>query len=294
MPELSSTSKKLLCNEVKCRWVIGPHDPTQCNANQICFYEQMYGAGNTSGLLLSETLRFPEGDVVDVAVGCSILSSGVPEGIFDDNKTVSSELLLYRDSSNSGTGDGGIISYTKFRNNPELQGFEQFEEYYYLNLRKISVGGNRVKIPHRVLVGGADGNSVTIIDSGSTFTTMDNPIYDLVEQEFVIQMSKGNCNRATYAESPEGFRLCYAAIGGKPPVFPELMFHFKGGAKLSLPMADYFSQVEPGVACMMIFPSGLNVSIGPSIIIGNYQQQDIYVEYDLENGRFGFEKKKCN
>lgn len=95
------------------------------------------------------------------------------------------------------------------------------------------------------MVAGADGNGGTIIDYGSTFTTMDNPIYDPVEKEFEIQMYKGNCNRATYAESPEGFRICYAAIGGKVSMFPELTFHFKGGAKLSLPMADYFSQVEP-------------------------------------------------
>nr|KAJ0217703.1 hypothetical protein LSAT_V11C300125900 [Lactuca sativa] len=291
---MDTRSSLLICNDVKCGWVIGPHDPIPCNANHICFYEQMYVVGNTSGLLLSKTLHFPERDMVDFTVGCSILSSGVPDGIigfgrgfqsllcllshqFDDNKTVSIELLLYRDSSNFGTwdGDGSIISYTKFRN-PKLQGFEQFEEYYYLNLRKITIGG-------------ADGNGGTIIDYGSTFTTMDNPIYDPVEKEFEIQMYKGNCNRATYAESPEGFRICYAAIGGKVSMFPELTW-------CEIVTADGRLLLPGGarVTCMTIFPSSLNVSIGPSIIIGNYQQRDIYVEYDLENGRFGFEKKKCN
>ncbi|XP_023763091.1 probable aspartyl protease At4g16563 [Lactuca sativa] len=311
MPKHSSSVKILGCNNTKCGWVSRTPETIQCNATkQVCSYEQVYGSGLTAGVLLSETLHLLEGDVTDFAVGCSVLSAGLPEGIlgfgrrpdslpaqmglkkfsyclvshqFDDNQTVSSELVLYRDSSSSGAGDGGMmISYTKFLKNPS-----RFEGFYYLSLQKITIGGKDVNIPDRLLVPGSDGNGGTIIDSGTTFTIMDYPIYDLVAKEFEVQMYKYKRINTTDKESP----LCYT-IGDKPPVFPELMFDFEGGAKLSLPMADYFSQVEPGVACMTILPIKLNG--GPSIIIGNYQQQDIYVEYDLENGRFGFVKKKCN
>ncbi|KAL7609912.1 hypothetical protein Lser_V15G11941 [Lactuca serriola] len=310
MPKHSSSVKILGCNNTKCGWVSQTPD-TKCNTTkQVCSYGQAYGSMLTAGVLLSETLHFPEGDVTDFAVGCSILSAGAPEGIlgfgrrpdslpaqmglkkfsyclvshqFDDKQSVSSELVLYRGSSSSGAGDGGMmISYTKFLRNPS-----RFQDFYYLNLQKITIGGKDVNIPYRFLVPGIDGNGGTIIDSGTTFTIMDHAIYDLVAKEFEVQMYKYKRVNITKKESP----LCYT-IGGKPPVFPELMFDFEGGAKLSLPMADYFSQVKPGVACMTILP--VTLRSGPSIIIGNYQQQDIYVEYDLENGRFGFKKKKCN
>ncbi|KAI3502672.1 hypothetical protein L1887_30892 [Cichorium endivia] len=311
MPQLSSSAKILGCNDEKCQLVrASTPGIILCSSKKNCYYEQGYAIGNTSGLLLSETLHFPEGDVTDFAVGCSTSSTRPPLGLvgfgrgreslpaqmglkkfsyclvshqFDDDETVSSELVLVRGSSNSGAGEGGI-RYTKFRKNPAF-----FNEYYYLNLRNITVGGTRVEIPYGFLVPQSDGNGGTIIDSGTTFTTMDEPIYNLVAKEFENQMSM--YNRDTYVESQSGFPLCFD-IKGKKPVYPELMFHFKGGAKLSLPMADNFVQVGEA-ACMTIVSIGLDSSIGPSIIIGNYQQQDIYMEYDLENGygRLGFKKE---
>ncbi|KAI3502671.1 hypothetical protein L1887_30891 [Cichorium endivia] len=307
MPKLSSSAKILGCNDKKCDLVLA----RKCNSKQNCSYHERYGSGMTSGFLLSETLHFPEGDVMDFAVGCSKLTTGIEEGIVgfgrgheslpsqmglkkfsyclvSYNETVSSELVLFRDSSNSGAGEGDI-SYTKFRKNPVSP---PYNVYYYLNLRKITVGGKRVKIPYRFLVPQSDGNhhinGGTIIDSGTTFTMMDSPIYDPVAKEFENQMSM--YQRVIYAESPD--ILCFD-IGGKLPVFPELMFHFKGGAKLSLPMADYFEEVEPSKVCMTILSNGPASGSGPSIIIGNIQQQNIYMEYDLENGRLGFKKKIC-
>ncbi|KAL7613248.1 probable aspartyl protease At4g16563 [Lactuca sativa] len=319
IPKLSSSAKIIGCNNTKCGWVFGSTDPIRCNGDQICpAYMLQYGSGSTSGLLLSETMDFDEGDVNDFLVGCSILSTRQPSGIagfgrgssslpvqmglkkfsycllshrFDDTP-VSSKLVLVRNSSNSGAGDSGI-SYTKFHKNP-MSSTAAFQEYYYVTLRKITVGGKTVKIPYGFLVPGSDGNGGTIIDSGTTFTFMDSHVYDLVAKEFENQMSK--YKRAADVESESGLRPCFD-IAGKPAEFPELMFHFKGGAKLSLPLADYFSFLgDSGVLCMTIVSSNLvgsNSRIGPSIIIGNYQQQNIYLEYDLENGRLGFKKQIC-
>ncbi|KAI3502676.1 hypothetical protein L1887_30898 [Cichorium endivia] len=320
MPKLSSSAKIRKCNDKKCRLVrTSTPDIIRCSGKENCFYEQEYADGGiTSGLLLSETLHFPEGDVTNFAVGCSNLSTrlllpvgtvGFGRGLeslpsqmglkkfaycmvshrFND-RPVSSELVLVRDSSNSGAGDGGI-SYTEFRKNPS-----EFKEFYYLDLLKITVGGKRVNIPYGFLVPGSDGYGGTVIDSGSTFTMMDVPVYDLVAKEFENQIFM--YKRAADVESKTGLRPCFH-IGSKPPVFPKLMFHFKGGANLSLPMADYFwpqGAAWPAVSCMTIIPSnffGSNSSAGPSIIIGNHQQQNIYVEYDLENQRLGFKKKIC-
>ncbi|KAL4578297.1 hypothetical protein LXL04_014418 [Taraxacum kok-saghyz] len=319
IPKLSSSAKIIGCKNKKCGWVFGSTDPIQCNGNQICpAYMLQYGSGSTSGLLLSETLDFNEGDATDFLVGCSILSTRQPSGIAGfgrgsaslpvqmglkkfsyclvshkyDDAPVSSDLILVRSSSNSDTGGTGI-RYTKFHKNP-VGSRSSFQEYYYVNLRKITVGGKTVKIPYGYLVPGSDGNGGTIIDSGTTFTFMDGHVYDMVAKEFENQMSK--YKRAVNVESESGLRPCFD-IAGKDAEFPELMFHFKGGAKLSLPLADYFSFLDDsGVLCMTIVSSngvGSGSKTGPSIIIGNYQQQNIYLEYDLENGRLGFKKQIC-
>ncbi|KAL8201619.1 hypothetical protein R6Q57_010766 [Mikania cordata] len=319
IPKLSSSVKILGCSNKKCGWVFGSTDPVQCNGKEICpAYIIQYGSGSTSGLMLSETLKFPEGDVTDFVVGCSIISTRQPSGIagfgrgpaslpvqmglkkfsyclvshrFDD-KPVSSDLLLVRRSSGSSTKDIGV-SYTKFHKNP-VTSRTFFADYYYLNLRKITVGGKPVKISYDFLVPGSDGNGGTIIDSGTTFTFMDEHVHNLVAKEFENLLSK--YHRAVDVEKMSGLRPCFN-ITGKSVEWPELMFHFKGGAKLTLPMADYFSYLgDSGVLCMTIVSSnrvGSGPRTGPSIIIGNYQQQNIYLEYDLEKERLGFKKQIC-
>lgn len=76
---------------------------------------------------------------------------------------------------------------------------------------------------------------------------------------------------------------------------PELKFHFKGGVEMSLPLENYFSIVgESDVICLtMVTDSGLESSIGPSIILGNFQMQNFFVEFDLKNEKFGFRHQVC-
>ncbi|KAK9062435.1 hypothetical protein SSX86_019621 [Deinandra increscens subsp. villosa] len=324
IPKLSSSAKIIGCGNKKCGWVFGSTDRVQCNGKDTCpAYMIQYGSGSTSGLMLSETLKFSEGDVADFAVGCSIVSNRQPSGLagfgrgpaslpvqmglksfsyclvshrFDDTP-VSSELVLTRGPSTSGvsdtTEDAGM-SYTRFQKNPVSSGLA-FKDYYYLTLRKITVGGKTVKIPYGFLVPGSDGNGGTIIDSGTTFTFMDDHVHNLVATEFEHQLSK--YTRAADVEQMSGLRPCFNVTGGKFPQFPELMFHFKGGAKLSLPVADYFSILgDTDALCMTVVSNkliGSGPKNGPSIIIGNYQQQNIYLEYDLEKGRLGFKKQIC-
>lgn len=204
---------------------------------------------------------------------------------------MSSDLVLY------GSGEHkteGVISYTPFLKNPSNSS-SAFREYYYVLLRKVTVGGKRVKIPYKYLVPGPNGNGGTIVDSGSTFTFMEKPVYEAVTEEFVKQM--GSYRRVKEIENQTGLKPCFDISREKTVNFPELVFHFKGGAKMALPFPNYFALVSSsGIVCLTVVTNGAvgpEFSAGPAVILGSFQQQNFYVEYDLKNERFGFRRQSC-
>ncbi|XP_043713939.1 probable aspartyl protease At4g16563 isoform X2 [Telopea speciosissima] len=323
IPKLSSSSKIIGCQNPKCGWLHNSDVKSRCsgcepnsrNCSQMCpNYIIIYGSGSTAGILLSETLDFPEKKKPNFVVGCSIFSAREPSGIagfgrgpsslpsqlrlktfsycllshsLDDTKE-SSLLVLNGDDKTTG------ISYTPFVKNPTT-GNPAFSVYYYVGLKKITVGGKTVKIPYNYLSLGSEGNGGTIIDSGSTFTFMEKQVFDLVAREFETQVK--TYKRALHIEALSGLRPCFGVSAEKNVSLPELVFHFKGGAKMALPLANYYSFVgNTGVVCMTVVTEGLvgtEISVGPSIILGNYQQQNFHVEYDLENQRLGFRQQSC-
>uniref|UniRef100_A0A1J3EEU6 Aspartic proteinase nepenthesin-2 n=1 Tax=Noccaea caerulescens TaxID=107243 RepID=A0A1J3EEU6_NOCCA len=328
VPKNSTSSKIIGCQNPKCQFIFGPNvkcrgcDPNTRNCTVSCPpYILQYGLGSTAGILLTEKLDFPDLTVPDFVVGCSIISTRQPAGIagfgrgleslpsqmklkrfshclvsrrFDD-MNVSTDLDLDTGSGhNSGTKTPGL-SYTPFRNNPNVSN-TAFLEYYYLNLRRIFVGSKRVKIPYKFLAPGTDGNGGSIVDSGSTFTFMEQPVFELVAEEFATQMS--NYTREKDIEKTTGLGPCFNIAGKGSVTVPELIFEFKGGAKMELPLSNYFSFVGSADNVCLMVVSDKTVSptggrSGPAIIIGSFQQQNYHVEYDLENDRFGFAKKKC-
>ncbi|KAK4414783.1 putative aspartyl protease [Sesamum alatum] len=323
IPRSSSSSRIVGCKNPKCRWVFPGVQCKECEGNptactEFCPpYIIQYGSGSTTGLLLSETLLFPEKPVNNFVVGCSIFSSRQPSGIagfgrgpeslpaqmglkrfsyclvshrFDDTP-VSSDLVLV---SGAAAGKGSATNYTPFRKNPSSSN-PAYQDYYYVTLRKITVGGVNVKAPYKFLVPDSDGNGGTIVDSGTTFTFMENPVFELVAQQFEKQVGK-NYSRATEVENQSGLRPCFNISGENSVILPQLSFHFKGGAEMVLPLADYFSFFDDSVICMTIVTNSAaegEVGPGPAIILGNYQQQNFYLEYDLENERLGFQKQLC-
>jgi len=324
IPRNSSTNKIVGCTNPKCGYIFGPDIESRCqgcnphtkNCNNITCpsYLVQYGLGLTAGVLLLDNLNFPSKTVANFLLGCSIISERQPSGIagfgrgedslpsqmglkrfsycllshqFDDSPE-NSNLVLQVSSTGDRKTNG--LRYTPFRKNPSTNN-TAFLEYYYVNLRSVVIGGKRVKIPEI----GTDGNGGTIVDSGSTFTFMEREIYDLVAKEFEKQLS--NFTRAKDVEGESGLSLCYDFTGVKTVPFPELVFQFKGGAKMKLPIENYFSLVGDGkVACLTVITDGVSAperSGGPAIILGNYQQQNFNVEYDLENDRFGFGPQRC-
>ncbi|KAL5545753.1 hypothetical protein UlMin_005440 [Ulmus minor] len=319
MPKLSNSTAIIGCKNPKCGWIFGPN--VNCSDEKCPAYIIQYGTGSTAGILLSENLDFPGKIVSNFLVGCSFLSIRQPSGIAGfgrgpqslpsqmglskfsyclvshryDDSPVSSDLVLYTGGSNSGEAkkEEGL-NYTPFQKNPTTNA--AFREYYYLLLRKIIVGSKRVKLSYKYLVPGSDGNGGTIVDSGSTFTFMEKPIFEAVSQEFANQMA--NYTRERDIENQTGLQPCFDISREKEVNFPEFAFQFKGGAKMVLPLTNYFSLVtDSGIVCLTVVSNngaiGPDVAVGPAIILGNYQQQNFQIEYDLKNDRFGFRRQIC-
>ncbi|XP_030924968.1 probable aspartyl protease At4g16563 [Quercus lobata] len=323
IPKLSSSSKFIGCQNPNCARISSSNSLSGCqgcNCSQACPYFFEYGIGSTNGLLLSETLGFSEKRFTNFLVGCSIFSTTQPPagtagfgrtleslpsqlGLskfsyclisqrFNDTSE-SSDLVLYRGSSSDAKTPG--LSYTPFRKNPSF-----FPEFYYVDLLKVIVGSKSVNIPYKYLVpeNNANGNGGTIVDSGTTFTTMEKPIFGAVATAFEAEM--GNFTRASAdVEASTGTNLCFNITGLKfeKIKFPELTFEFKGGAKMELPVVNYFVPVDVGnssLVCLTIMTGSTVDSVGPAIVLGNTQQQNFYVEFDLKNDRFGFRKQTCN
>ncbi|TKY53145.1 Aspartic proteinase nepenthesin-2 [Spatholobus suberectus] len=325
IPRTSSSSKFVGCRNPKCAWVFGPNVRSRCcqqnaaNCSRNCpAYTVQYGLGSTAGFLLSENLNFPGKIVPDFLVGCSVVSVYQPAGIAGfgrgpesvpsqmnltrfsyclpshrlDDSPASGELVLESASSGGDSKTDGV-GYTPFRKNPSSKN-PMFGAYYYVTLGKIVVGEKRVRVPKRLLEPDANGDGGSIVDSGSTLTFMERPIYDLVAQEFGRQV---NYTRAREVERQSGLSPCFVVSGAGTASFPELGFEFRGGAKMRLPLTNYFSLVgKSDVACLTIVsddvagPAGAG---GPAVILGNYQMQNFYVVYDLENERFGFQSQSC-
>lgn len=327
IPKLSSSARIIGCRNRKCSWIFGPNLKSSCRScsprSRKCSdtcpgYGIQYGSGATAGFLLSETLDFPEKRVPDFLVGCSVLSVHQPAGIagfgrgpeslpsqmglkrfshclvprqFDDSP-VSSPLVL-DSSSESGESKNNSLIYAPFRENPSGSN-AAFREYYYLTLRRILIGRKPVKFPYKYLVPNSAGNGGAIIDSGSTFTFLDKPIFEAVAEELEKQLVK--YPRAKGVEAESGLRPCFDISKEESVEFPELILKFKGGATLALPPSNYLALVaDTSVVCLTMITdvTFLGGGGGPAIIFGAFQQQNVLVQYDLAKERIGFRKQRC-
>nr|AAS48510.2 aspartic protease [Fagopyrum esculentum]ABB88696.2 aspartic proteinase-like protein [Fagopyrum esculentum] len=312
----SSTVQSLPCRSPKCNWVFG--SDLNCSTTKRCpYYGLEYGLGSTTGQLVSDVLGLSKlNRIPDFLFGCSLVSNRQPEGIagfgrglasipaqlgltkfsyclvshrFDDTPQ-SGDLVLHRGRRHADAAANGV-AYAPFTKSPALS---PYSEYYYISLSKILVGGKDVPIPPRYLVPSKEGDGGMIVDSGSTFTFMERIIFDPVARELEKHMTK--YKRAKEIEDSSGLGPCYNITGQSEVDVPKLTFSFKGGANMDLPLTDYFSLVTDGVVCMTVLtdPDEPGSTTGPAIILGNYQQQNFYIEYDLKKQRFGFKPQQCD
>ncbi|CAA7404436.1 unnamed protein product [Spirodela intermedia] len=336
-PKSSSSAKLVGCRNPKCSWIHSPDLITRCRdcpvngsasaCSPVCPpYMVVYGSGSTGGLLLSEKLELSPaaaGPIADFAVGCSLFSARQPPaGVvgfgrgpaslpsqlglprfsyclvsrrFDDASGESGSIILGGASFSSSSSSGGI-SFTPFLKNPSAG--SPFSIYYYLALHRITVDGRKVKIPRAALAPRAGGDGGTVIDSGTTFTYMEPDVFAPLERAVEARVA-GRYNRSAAAETTTGLRPCFSPASPSEKLqLPQLSFHFKGGAEMRLPLANYFAFAGgSGAVCLTIITdaggAGGAADGGPSVILGSFQQQNYHVVYDLERERLGFRRQSC-
>jgi hypothetical protein len=118
----------------------------------------------------------------------------------------------------------------------------------------------------------------TIIDSGTSITLLPPTVYSLLRDAFVSQL---NMTPVAVTSLPDV--LCFPAA----TTMPKLQLQFEG-ATLDLPQGNYVFPQDNNT-CIAIESSG-----GDITIIGNYQQQNMHVLYDLAGNTLSFVPAQCD
>nr|CAB3454512.1 unnamed protein product [Digitaria exilis] len=272
-------------------------------------YNYTYGTGWTSGVQGSETFTFgsspaDETSVSDIVFGCSNASSstyfngssglvGLGRGSLSLVSQLSAGKFSYcltpfQDTSSSSTlllgssaslNDAGVGS-TPFVANPTTA-----PTFYYLDLTGISLGTTDLSIPADAFSLKADGTGGLIIDSGSTITSLVDVAYQQVRAAVLslVTLPTADGSAAT------GLDLCFVppSSTSAPQDMPSMTLHFNG-ADMVIP-GDSYMILESGLWCLAMQN---NTDADPSIL-GNYQQQNMHILYDIGQETLSFAPANC-
>ncbi|KAJ6289239.1 hypothetical protein OIU76_025115 [Salix suchowensis] len=135
--------------------------------------------------------------------------------VFDDDTKKSSSLVLDIEQLDSGKKTNALV-YTPFMKNPKVEDKSSFSVYYYLGLRRITIGGHHVKMPYKYLSPGEDGNGGVIIDSATTFTFIAREAFEPLSDEFIRQIT--DYKRIKEFEDVVGLGPCFNVSDAKTSV----------------------------------------------------------------------------
>lgn len=129
-----------------------------------------------------------------------------------------------------------------------------------------------------------------MIDSGTWFTFLVEEAYGKVREEIVRLAGPKLKKGYVYGDCLD---MCFdgdaMAIGG---MIGNVVFEFEKGVEIAVERERMLADVGGGVQCLGI---GRSDTLGvASNIIGNFHQQDLWVEFDLVGRRVGFGRADCS
>ncbi|KAI9100312.1 hypothetical protein K1719_024530 [Acacia pycnantha] len=313
-PALSSTFSVLPCNHPLCKPRVPDFTlPTSCDQNRLCHYSYFYADGTyAEGNLVREKFTFKPSAVSTppLILGCATETSD-SKGILGMNLgrlSFASQAKLTKFSYCVPTrmNRPGYLPTGSFilGNNPSSAGFQYvplltFRESqrmpnldplaFTLPMQGIRIGAKRLNILPSVFHPNAGGSGQTMIDSGSEFTYLVDEAYNRVREEVVRLAGPKLKKDYVYGGVSD---MCFDGnameIGRQ---IGDMAFEFGKGVEIVIPKEQILADVGGGVKCVGI---GRSDRLGAaSNIIGNFHQQNLWVEFDLANRRVGFGKADC-
>ncbi|XP_031477913.1 aspartyl protease family protein 2-like [Nymphaea colorata] len=322
-PAQSSSFRTVSCKDSVCMQVSSPDTsrPRCQSENGTCDYFYWYGdRSNTTGDLATETFTVnvsstPDGGLGSVfrleklVFGCGHWNRGLFHGaggllgLGRGELSFLSQLqstygrkfsycLVDRESDPSVSGrlvlgeDDGLVRHPNVQFTELVPVKESpVDTFYYVRIKAVRVGGEVLRIPPETFQIGPDGSGGTIVDSGTTLTYFPEPAMAEIKAAFLRKV-KG-------LDRVSGFKqldLCFNVTGADRVELPEFSILFMDGAVWSFPAENYFIRLDPeGVICLAL----LGTPMSSLSILGNYQQQNFHVLYDLDKSRIGFAPEKC-
>ncbi|RZB50596.1 aspartic proteinase PCS1-like [Glycine soja] len=313
-PSLSSTFSILPCTHPVCKPRIPDFTlPTSCDQNRLCHYSYFFADGTyAEGNLVREKFTFSRSLFTPpLILGCATESTD-PRGILGMNRgrlsfasqskiTKFSYCVPTRETRPGYTPTGSFY----LGNNPNSNTFKYIAMLtfgqsqrmpnldplaYTVALQGIRIGGRKLNISPAVFRADAGGSGQTMVDSGSEFTYLVNEAYDKVRAKVVRavgpRMKKGYVYGGVSDMCFDGNAVEIGRLIG------DMVFEFENGVQIVIPKERVLATVEGGVHCVGIANSD---KLGAaSNIIGNFHQQNLWVEFDLVNRRVGFGTADCS
>ncbi|KAF6137834.1 hypothetical protein GIB67_040542 [Kingdonia uniflora] len=171
---------------------------------------------------------------------------------------------------------------------------------YSIQLEGIRVGSKVLPLPKSVFEPDHTGAGQTMVDSGTQFTFLMGPVYTALRTEFLEQTKRV----LRVLDEPDFMfqgvmDLCYRVGLNQTtlPVLPLVSLMFRG-AEMEVSGERLLYRVpgetrgRDGVYCFTFANSDL---LGQeAFVIGNHHQQNVWVEFDIENLRVGFGAVRCD
>ncbi|KAK7321475.1 hypothetical protein VNO77_32158 [Canavalia gladiata] len=314
-PSLSSSFYVLPCNHPLCKPRVPDFTlPTSCDQNRLCHYSYFYADGTyAEGNLVREKLTFsPTQTTPPLILGCATESTdargilGMNLGRLSFPSQAKITKFSYcvptrktRPGNNLPTGSfylGNNPDSAKFRYVNMLT-FGQSHQMpnldplaYTVPMQGIRIGSRRLNIQPSVFKPNPGGSGQTMIDSGSEFTFLVDEAYNRVREEVTRlvgpRMKKGYVYGGVADMCFDGDAMEIGRLIG------DIVFEFEKGVEIVIRKERVLADVEGGVHCVGI---GRSERLGAaSNIIGNFHQQNLWVEFDLANHRVGFGEADCS
>nr|ACN40790.1 unknown [Picea sitchensis] len=291
-PAKSSSYKPFACDSQPCQEISG-----NCGGNSKCQFEVLYGDGTqVDGTLASDAITLGSQYLPNFSFGCaeslsedtysspglmglgggslSLLTQAPTAELFGgtfsyclpSSSTSSGSLVLGKEAAVSSSS----LKFTTLIKDPS------FPTFYFVTLKAISVGNTRISVPATNIASGGG----TIIDSGTTITYLVPSAYKDLRDAFRQQLS------SLQPTPVEDMDTCYDLSSSSVDV-PTITLHLDRNVDLVLPKENILITQESGLSCLAFS------STDSRSIIGNVQQQNWRIVFDVPNSQVGFAQEQC-